>query len=167
MQSAVLILDDSPFAPLVSNGRAPARDKLFAYIGGEVAAGKPFPGLPDLKTHMGWTQSQRVVSVLNALRVHGLLERYFVSGPRIRYAWALTDKGLEKWRDVCGSPVRGPRLEAGESVAAAGSPAKRKPRRTGAPKRVPHKPTTPHRKPSRQQRRESDRRREHQDRAPL
>jgi hypothetical protein len=146
-----LVLDTSPVNPRRMHPSL-VRDKIFGFIGREAASGREFVAAASIRKYMGWQSVSSAISPLSSLRVLGLVDRYLINGSYHRPIWRMTSKGLEIYRAQC----------AAEAEVVAVSPVKRKPRRTGSPKRVPHKPTAAHKKPSRQQRREIERQREHQ-----
>jgi hypothetical protein len=159
-------------------------DRAWEFIAAHVREHKTFPDPKDIALNVGRVRRPWSSDIMQNLLSNGLVRCSRIDkrapGSSLYYGWDLTDYG----RVMVHNPEGLKALMAGmalngegdaERAAPLASPAEqtkakpkaRKPRRTGAPKRVPHKPTAAHRKPSRQQRRESDRRREHEDRATL
>jgi hypothetical protein len=142
-------------------------DKAWAFIRSEILAGRPFPTSKDIAVSLGRAHRGATANdILHCLVARGVLQRTYPRRAGNRIDWALTRLGRFEIEHPETDPDRVPDAEGdAERAAPLASPSKpktRKPRRTGSPKRVPHKTTQVHKKPSRQQRRESERQREHQ-----
>jgi hypothetical protein len=138
-------------------------DRAWAFISAEVSAGRPLPSNKAIAVALGRDPKKHHLEyAMQILAQRGWVRRTYRRGFGPYLGWTLSPLGRFLIDHPDGYPSRTPSGAPEEPAAAAGSSGKRKPRRTGAPTRVPHKPTTSHKKPSRRQRRETERRREHQ-----
>jgi hypothetical protein len=125
----------------------PAVDAAWAYITQEIRAGRPFPSSRGIAVHLGRPEKRPCADdALHYLLARGLVQRTYRKGTGPRRDWSLTRLGAFEIENRAEAAVQAEKI--------------RKPRRTGSPKRVQHKPTSAHKKPSRQQRRETELRRE-------
>jgi hypothetical protein len=131
--------------------RPTCADKAWAYIAAEYPKRGVVPAAEEIARVALGRKGERAGAYfeLVTLLSRGLLTRTYSRKGGTSIAWGLTEYGHYEIR------------RAAEAAAQAAKKP-RKPRRTGSPKRVPHKPTAEHKKPTRRQRRESERKRENQ-----